>query len=62
MLLRPFLNDAGSCASDLIGCTSKNELAVVDPHADFVCCYSLKTPCQAATQHRTSAERQQELD
>jgi hydroxyacylglutathione hydrolase len=36
MLLRPFLNDAGSCASYLFGCTSHNRLAVVDPHADFV--------------------------
>jgi hydroxyacylglutathione hydrolase len=36
MLLRPFLNEAGSCASSLFGCTSKNKLAVVDPHADFV--------------------------
>jgi len=36
MLLRPFLNDAGSCASYLLGCTSHNKLAVIDPHADFV--------------------------
>jgi hydroxyacylglutathione hydrolase len=36
MLLRPFLNDAGSCASYLFGCTSHSKLAVVDPHADFV--------------------------
>jgi len=36
MLLRPFLNDAGSCASYLFGCTSHAKLAVVDPHADFV--------------------------
>lgn len=36
MLLRPFLNDAGSCASYLFGCTSHNKLAVVDPHADYV--------------------------
>jgi glyoxylase-like metal-dependent hydrolase (beta-lactamase superfamily II) len=39
MLLRPFLNDAGSCASYLFGCTSHNRLAVVDPHADFVDAY-----------------------
>ena len=39
MLLRPFLNDAGSCASYLFGCTSHNKLAVVDPHADFVDAY-----------------------
>ena len=36
MLLRPFLNDATSCASYLFGCTSYAKLAVVDPHADFV--------------------------
>jgi glyoxylase-like metal-dependent hydrolase (beta-lactamase superfamily II) len=36
MLLRPFLNDAGSCASYLFGCTSHGKLAVVDAHADFV--------------------------
>ena len=36
MVLRPFLNDAGSCASYLFGCTSHNKLAVLDPHADFV--------------------------
>jgi glyoxylase-like metal-dependent hydrolase (beta-lactamase superfamily II) len=36
MLLRPFLNDAGSCASYLFGCTSHGTLAVVDPHADLV--------------------------
>jgi glyoxylase-like metal-dependent hydrolase (beta-lactamase superfamily II) len=36
MLLRPFLNDATSCASYLFGCTSHGVLAVVDPHADLV--------------------------
>src|SRR5919206_4110681 len=36
MLLRPFLNDAGSCASYLFGCTTHSKLAVVDPHVDFV--------------------------
>jgi hydroxyacylglutathione hydrolase len=36
MLLRPFLNDASSCASYLFGCTSHGKLAVVDPHADLV--------------------------
>jgi hydroxyacylglutathione hydrolase len=34
MLLRPFLNDAGSCASYLFGCTSSGKLAVVDSHID----------------------------
>jgi hydroxyacylglutathione hydrolase len=36
MLLRPFLNDATSCASYLFGCTSHGTLAVVDPHVDLV--------------------------
>jgi len=36
MFLRPFLNDAGSCASYLFGCTSHNKLAVVDAHVDLV--------------------------
>src|SRR6266536_2752734 len=36
MLLRPFLNDASSCASYLFGCTTHAKLAVVDPHADLV--------------------------
>jgi hydroxyacylglutathione hydrolase len=36
MLLRPFLYDAGSCASYLFGCTTHNTLAVVDAHADLV--------------------------
>jgi hydroxyacylglutathione hydrolase len=36
MILRPFLNDAGSCASYLFGCTSQSKLAVVDPHVDLV--------------------------
>lgn len=36
MLLRPFLNDHGSCASYLFGCTTHNMLAVVDAHADLV--------------------------
>jgi hydroxyacylglutathione hydrolase len=39
MLLRPFLNDASSCASYLFGCTTYDKLAVVDPHADFVADY-----------------------
>ena len=36
MLLRPFLNDAGSCASYLFGCTTHHKLAVVDAHVDLV--------------------------
>jgi hydroxyacylglutathione hydrolase len=36
MLLRPFLNDATSCASYLFGCGRHAKLAVVDPHAEVV--------------------------
>jgi glyoxylase-like metal-dependent hydrolase (beta-lactamase superfamily II) len=36
MILRPFLNDASSCASYLFGCTTHAQLAVVDPHAELV--------------------------
>jgi glyoxylase-like metal-dependent hydrolase (beta-lactamase superfamily II) len=39
VLLRPFLNDQGSCASYVFGCTSHRKLAVVDPHTDFVDAY-----------------------
>ena len=41
MLLRPFLNDASSCASYLFGCGTQAKLAVVDPHADLVDDYLL---------------------
>ncbi len=36
MLLRPFLNERGSCASYLFGCLTFGQLAVVDPHIDLV--------------------------
>jgi hydroxyacylglutathione hydrolase len=36
MLFRPFLNEHGSCASYLFGCTTHGRLAVVDPHVDLV--------------------------
>jgi hydroxyacylglutathione hydrolase len=36
MLLRPFLNDASSCASYLFGCGTHAQLAVVDSHEDLV--------------------------
>jgi hydroxyacylglutathione hydrolase len=36
MLLRPFLNDATSCASYVFGCGTHAKLAVVDPHAELV--------------------------
>ena len=36
MLLRPFLNDATSCASYVFGCGTHAKLAAVDPHAGLV--------------------------
>ena len=36
MFLRPFLYEAGSCASYLFGCGSQGLLAVVDPHVELV--------------------------
>jgi hydroxyacylglutathione hydrolase len=36
VLLRPFLNDASSCASYMFGCGTHAKLAVVDAHADLV--------------------------
>jgi hydroxyacylglutathione hydrolase len=36
VILRPFLNNAGSCASYLFGCGTHRKLAVVDAHADLV--------------------------
>lgn len=48
MLLRPFLNDASSCASYLFGCTTHSKLAVVDPHADLVDDYEAAAAAIAA--------------
>jgi hydroxyacylglutathione hydrolase len=39
VILRPFLQAVGSCASYLFGCLSKRRLAVVDPHEAFVDAY-----------------------
>src|SRR5919204_5623170 len=36
MVLRPFFHAPGSCASYVFGCTSRRELAVVDPHVELV--------------------------
>ncbi|MCY7303984.1 MAG: MBL fold metallo-hydrolase [Thermoleophilia bacterium] len=36
MILRPFLVERTSCASYLFGCTSLDQLAVVDPHIDLI--------------------------
>ena len=39
VILRPFLYAPTSCASYLVGCTTKRQLAVVDPHAELVDAY-----------------------
>ncbi|HEX5984165.1 MAG TPA: MBL fold metallo-hydrolase [Solirubrobacterales bacterium] len=36
MFFRQLLNDETACASYLLGCKSRGELAVVDPHVDLV--------------------------
>jgi hydroxyacylglutathione hydrolase len=36
MFFRQLLNDESACASYLLGCKSRGQLAVVDPHADLV--------------------------
>jgi hydroxyacylglutathione hydrolase len=36
MILRPFLYEETACASYLFGCLSSSQLAVVDPHVEFV--------------------------
>ena len=60
MLLRPFLNDAGSCASYLFGCTSGNSLAVAagsDGHLPWEIggTYSLMPAFSNAAELRTAA-------
>jgi glyoxylase-like metal-dependent hydrolase (beta-lactamase superfamily II) len=39
MYFRQLLNDETACASYLLGCASKGQLAVVDPHVDLVDVY-----------------------
>jgi glyoxylase-like metal-dependent hydrolase (beta-lactamase superfamily II) len=39
MYFRQLLNDDSACASYLLGCKSKAQFAVVDPHADLVADY-----------------------
>jgi hydroxyacylglutathione hydrolase len=36
MFFRQVLNDESACASYLLGCKSRRQLAVVDPHVDLV--------------------------
>jgi glyoxylase-like metal-dependent hydrolase (beta-lactamase superfamily II) len=39
LFFRQLLNDASACASYLLGCKSRGQLAVVDPHVDLVDLY-----------------------
>lgn len=39
MYFRQLLNEYSSCASYVLGCTGKSQLAVVDPHIDLVDAY-----------------------
>jgi len=36
MFFRQFLNDETACASYVLGCASRGQLAVIDPHVDLV--------------------------
>jgi glyoxylase-like metal-dependent hydrolase (beta-lactamase superfamily II) len=48
VFFRQILNDETACASYLLGCKSKGELAVVDPHADLVDEYVALAEAQGA--------------
>ena len=48
MFFRQLLNDETACASYLLGCKSRGELAVVDPHADLVDAYIALAEAQGA--------------
>ena len=48
MLFRQLLNDETACASYLLGCKSRGELAVVDPHIDLVEDYIALAEAQGA--------------
>lgn len=48
MFFRQLLNDETACASYLLGCKSKGELAVVDPHIDLVDEYVALAEAQGA--------------
>jgi len=39
VFFRQLLNDETACASYLLGCKSRGEMAVVDPHANLVDSY-----------------------
>lgn len=48
MFFRQLLNDETACASYLLGCKSRGEMAVVDPHADLVETYVTLAEAQGA--------------
>jgi glyoxylase-like metal-dependent hydrolase (beta-lactamase superfamily II) len=48
MFFRQLLNDETACASYLLGCKSRGELAVVDPHTDLVDEYVALAEAQGA--------------
>jgi hydroxyacylglutathione hydrolase len=48
VFFRQLLNDETACASYLLGCKSKGELAVVDPHSDLVDTYVELAEAQGA--------------
>jgi hydroxyacylglutathione hydrolase len=48
MFFRQLLNDETACASYLLGCKSRGELAVVDPHVDLVGTYAALADAQGA--------------
>src|SRR5437667_5791453 len=61
MFLRPFLYEAGSCASYLFGCGSQGRLAVVDPHVELVDDYlatavALGAPIEAVFETHVQAD------
>ena len=61
MFLRPFLYEAGSCASYLFGCGSQSRLAVVDPHVELVDDYlatavALGAPIEAVFETHVQAD------
>src|ERR671910_433388 len=47
LFFRPLLNDESGCASYLLGCKSRGQLAVVDPHVDLVDQYIALAEAQA---------------
>jgi glyoxylase-like metal-dependent hydrolase (beta-lactamase superfamily II) len=48
VFFRQLLNDETACASYLLGCKSRGEMAVVDPHADLVDTYVALAEAQSA--------------